>query len=46
MLCMHAEYNLALAPKDKPLLANKGTTPLNLLHPLMSLVITLSKHPH
>ena len=41
----HAEYNLPFAPKDKPLLANIETKSLNLNHPLLILVITLSNAP-
>ena len=42
MLHTHAEYNLAFAPKGKPLLVCKGFRSLNLNHPLLILVITLS----
>ena len=45
MLSTHAEYNLPLAPKDKPLLANKGTKSLNLNHPHLILVLSLSNAP-
>ena len=42
MLRTRVEYNLSFATKGKSLLANKGTKSLNLLHPLLILVITLS----
>ena len=42
MLPKYAEYNLPFAPKDKFLLANKGTKALNLLHQHLILAITLS----
>ena len=40
----HVEYNLSFAPKGKPLWANKGTKSLDLFHPLLILVITLSNY--
>ena len=33
---------MSSAPKDKPLLANKGFKSLNVLHPLLILITTLS----
>ena len=44
-LCTYTENNLTIAPKGKPLLANKGTKYPNLLHPLLILVIPLSTAP-
>ena len=42
-LYVHMQKNkLAFTPKGKPILANKGTKSLNLYHPLLDLVITLS----
>ena len=38
--------NLPFASKGKPLLANKSTESLNLLHPILILVITLSIELH
>ena len=37
----HAEYSLSFASKGKPLLANKDTNFLNLLHQLLLLFVTL-----
>ena len=41
----HAKYNLPFAPKDKPLIANKGTKSLTLHHPHLILGIGLSNAP-
>ena len=41
ILCTYAEYNLSFAYKSKPLLVNKVTESLSLLHSLLILVITL-----
>ena len=40
----HVEYNLSFSPKSKALWANKDTKSLDLFHPLLILVITLSNH--
>ena len=45
MLRTHAEYNMSFAPKGKSLLAKKGTKSLNLLHPFLIFVTTLSIAP-
>ena len=45
MLRTHAEDNLSFAPKGKSPLAKKDTKSLNLLHPLLIFVATLSITP-
>ena len=40
-----SKLHIIFAPKGKPLLDNKGTESLNLLHPLLFIVITLSTLP-
>ena len=45
MLRTHAEDNLSFAPKGKSPLAKKDTKSLNLLHPLLIFVTTLSIKP-